>query len=85
MGSGEEGGKDEKGSWAFSPTKDVSNLGGGASPAEPPECLGFGHSCRANSRPPCVGSVGGGEPPSKSSHFPNGAQLQQQLCGGIPH
>jgi hypothetical protein len=69
-------------SFAFFPTSGVSNLLGGDKAAEP-QVPGFGHSCSANLRPQCMGAVGGREPPNKTAHFPNGTQLQEQLCRGI--
>lgn len=82
-GSEEEGREGEKRSWVLSPTKGCFQSEGRRQRGRARE-PGFGHSCRANSRPPCVGAVGGGEPPNKTAHFPNGTQLQQQLCRGIP-
>lgn len=82
-GGGGGEGEMTKRSCAFSPTG-MFPICGEETARQSPECLAFGHSCRANSRPPCVGAAGGREPPNKTAHFPNGTQLQRQLCGGIP-
>lgn len=59
VGTEEERREGEKRSRVLSPTKGCFQSGGRRQRGRDQE-LGFGHSCRANSRPPCVGAVAGG-------------------------